>query len=72
MHITFNMLWLVWLGQDYEELYGSERMAWLYGLGAVGGGLMTVLLHAVFPEIPAFGGFYLTRDQFVGLGTLSG
>jgi membrane associated rhomboid family serine protease len=57
LHITFNMLWLVWLGQDYEELYGSERMAWLYGLGAVGGGLATVLLHAAFPGIPAFGGF---------------
>lgn len=57
MHITFNMLWLVWLGQEYEDLYGSDRMAWLYGLGAAGGGVLTVLLHAVFPGVPAFGGY---------------
>jgi membrane associated rhomboid family serine protease len=57
MHITFNMLWLVWLGQEYEELYGSNRMAWLYGLGAVGGGVATIALHAIFPGVPAFGGF---------------
>jgi len=57
MHIAFNMLWLVWLGQEYEELYGSNNMAWLYGLGAVGGGLLTVALHAIFPGVPAFGGY---------------
>ncbi len=57
LHITFNMLWLVWLGQEYEEHYGSNQMAWLYGVGAVGGGLMTVVLHSVLPGVPAFGGF---------------
>ena len=57
LHIVFNMLWFVWLGQEYEELYGERRMLWLYGVGAAGGGLATVLLHAVFPAIPAFGGY---------------
>ena len=57
LHIVFNMLWLVWLGQEYEDLYGERRMMWLYGAGAAGGGLATVLLHAVFPAIPAFGGY---------------
>lgn len=57
IHIAFNMLWFVWLGQEYEELYGSERMAWLYALGAIGGGVLTVILHALFPGVPAFGGF---------------
>jgi membrane associated rhomboid family serine protease len=57
LHIVFNMLWLVWIGQEHEELYGSRQMAWLYGLGAVGGGLLTVILHALFPAVPAFGGY---------------
>jgi membrane associated rhomboid family serine protease len=57
LHIAFNMLWLVWLGQEHEELYGSERMAWLYGLGAAGGAVLTIVLHAVFPQVPAFGGY---------------
>lgn len=57
LHILFNMLWFVWLGQEYEELYGERRMMWLYLIGAGGGGLATVLLHAAFPGVPAFGGY---------------
>lgn len=56
-HIVFNMLWFVWLGQEYEEFYGESRMLWLFGAGAVGGGVATVILHAVFPGVPAFGGY---------------
>lgn len=57
LHILFNMLWFVWLGQEYEELYGERRMMWLYLTGAAGGGVATVLLHAAFPSVPAFGGY---------------
>jgi membrane associated rhomboid family serine protease len=57
LHIVFNMLWFVWLGQEYEELYGERRMMWLYVVGAGGGGLATVLLHAAFPAVSAFGGY---------------
>lgn len=57
LHIVFNMLWFVWLGQEYEELYGERRMMWLYVVGAGGGGLATVLLHAAFPTVSAFGGY---------------
>lgn len=56
IHIVFNMLWLVWIGQEFEELYGSQRMAFLYVAGAVGGGIVTVFLHSIFPGVPAFGG----------------
>lgn len=57
IHILFNMLWFIWLGQEFEEMYGERRMMWLYGAGAVGGGVATVLLHAAFPLVPAFGGY---------------
>ncbi len=56
LHILFNMLWLYWMGYDYERLYGSHRLIALYLLTAVGGALLTVLLHALFPGIPNFGG----------------
>jgi membrane associated rhomboid family serine protease len=56
LHILFNMLWFVWLGQEYEDLYGERRMYWLYSVGAIGGGLLTVLLHGLFPQVQAFGG----------------
>ena len=49
LHILFNMLWLIWIGQDYEELYGSRQMTWLYLIGGIGGGLLTVIVYALLP-----------------------
>ncbi len=51
------MLWLVWIGREYEELHGAHRLLAVYLLGSLGGGLMTVLLHALFPGVGAFGGY---------------
>ena len=56
IHLFFNMAWLVWIGQEFEELYGSQRMSWLYLVTGAGGGLLTVILHALFPGVGAFGG----------------
>ena len=56
LHILFNMLWLVWIGREYEELHGSHQLLALYLIAGVGGGLLTVLLHALFPSVGAFGG----------------
>jgi len=56
LHILFNMLWMMWIGRDFEAVYGSSRLLALYLIGAVGGGLMTVVLHAIFPGIGSFGG----------------
>src|SRR6056297_60811 len=46
----FNMLWLYWMGRDYEETYGSHRLFGLYVLAAVGGGLLAVLVGSLLPE----------------------
>jgi membrane associated rhomboid family serine protease len=46
----FNMLWLYWMGRDYEETYGSHRLFGVYVLAAVGGGLLAVLVGSVLPE----------------------
>lgn len=56
LHILFNMLWLVWIGREYEELHGSPQLLTLYVMAGVGGGVLTVLLHALFPGVAAFGG----------------
>lgn len=56
LHILFNMLWLVWIGRDYEQMQGSHRLLAIYLIGGMGGGLLTVLLHALFPGVAVFGG----------------
>lgn len=56
IHIGFNMLWLYWIGKEYEELHGAHRLFSAYIFGSLGGGLLTVILHVVFPGVGAFGG----------------
>ena len=56
LHVLFNMLWMVWIGRDYEEMYGPARLLAIYIYGAVGGALLTVILHAAFPGVGVFGG----------------
>lgn len=56
LHIGFNMLWMFWIGKEYEETYGPGRILGIYILGAAGGALMTVGLHALFPGASFFGG----------------
>lgn len=56
LHIGFNMLWLYWIGEEYEDLHGADRMFALYILGALGGSLLTVILHTIAPGVAMFGG----------------
>ena len=46
---AFNMLWLYWMGRDYEETFGSHRLFGLYILAALAGGLAAVLFGALLP-----------------------
>lgn len=56
IHILFNMAWLVWVGQEYEELYGARNMAWLYIGSGIGGGLLVLLFALVWPgAYPVYG-----------------
>ncbi len=56
IHIGFNMLWLYWIGKEYEEMHGAERMFALYMIGGVGGGLLTVILYNLLPGLGLFSG----------------
>lgn len=56
LHLLFNMLWLVWIGRDFEQIYGAPRLLNIYVMGSIGGALATIALHAIFPDVSSFGG----------------
>lgn len=49
LHILFNMLWLHWMGQIFEEFLGTKRTIGLYLLGGLFGGAFFVIAYNVFP-----------------------
>ncbi|MBK0377989.1 rhomboid family protein [Mucilaginibacter segetis] len=51
LHILFNMLWLYWMGQIFEEYLGNKRTIGLYLMGGLAGGFLFV---ACFNILPAF------------------
>lgn len=42
LHILYNMVWLYWLGQIFEEYLGNKRIVLLYFLGGLFGALFFV------------------------------
>ncbi|TWR30433.1 rhomboid family intramembrane serine protease [Mucilaginibacter pallidiroseus] len=51
LHILFNMLWLYWMGQIFEEYLGNKRTVGLYLMGGLAGGILFI---AAYNLIPAF------------------
>lgn len=49
LHLVFNMLWLYWIGKEYEELNGSHRLLAIYLIGGLGGAFLTILFYNIFP-----------------------
>jgi len=48
LHITFNMLWLYWIGKEFEQMHGPHELLALYILGGLGGGVLSLLLGLLF------------------------
>ncbi len=48
-HILFNMLWLYWFGQIFEEYLGNKRTIGLYLLGGFAGAVLFVASFNIFP-----------------------
>jgi membrane associated rhomboid family serine protease len=48
-HILFNMLWLYWIGQIFEEYLGNKRIVGVYLLGGFAGAALYILSYNVFP-----------------------
>ncbi|RZA02032.1 MAG: rhomboid family intramembrane serine protease [Sphingobacteriaceae bacterium] len=49
LHILFNMLWLFWMGQIFEEFLGTKRTIGLYLLGGLFGAAFFVISYNIFP-----------------------
>ena len=62
-HILFNMLWLYWMGQIFEEYLGNKRLVGLYIMGGLAGAAMFILCYNV---LPAFSGAPLMYASVVG------
>lgn len=48
-HILFNMLWLYWFGQIFEEFLGKKRTVGTYLLGGLAGGILFIAAYNLFP-----------------------
>ena len=48
LHILFNMLWLVWVGREFEYSDGSNRFLAVVILAAIGGALMSIFAGVIF------------------------
>ena len=48
-HILFNMLWLYWFGQIFEEYLGKKRTLGLYLLGGFAGAALFILSYNTLP-----------------------
>jgi membrane associated rhomboid family serine protease len=49
LHILFNMLWLYWLGDLFQQYLGNSKAYQAYFLGGIFGGLIYILAYNVFP-----------------------
>lgn len=59
-HILFNMLWLYWMGQIFEEYLGTKRTIGLYLYGGLAGALFFVLAFNLFPAFTETGAVHDT------------
>lgn len=55
LHVGFNMLWLFWIGREFERMHGSQKFWTVYLVAGVGGGIMCLLLQPLFPRITGTG-----------------
>ncbi len=54
-HVLFNMLWLYWIGRDYEEMHGAHYLLAVYLLAGVGGGLLSLLATPLLGSATIYG-----------------
>lgn len=48
-HFLFNMLWLFWFGQIFEEFLSGKQFTFLYLSGGLTGALLFILFYNIFP-----------------------
>ena len=48
-NVLFNMLWLYWMGQIFEDYLGDRRILGLYILGGLAGAVLYIASYNTFP-----------------------
>jgi len=48
-HILFNMLWLYWIGQLFQQYLGNSKTYQAYFLGGIFGAIVYILAYNLFP-----------------------
>jgi hypothetical protein len=64
------MLWLVWIGREYEEMHGPHRLVAVYLIAGIGGGLLTVILANIAPGLFGADYVYGASASVIGLMTM--
>src|SRR5476649_55976 len=49
LSVIFNMLWLYWMGQVFDEFLGNNRIVGVYLLGGLVGGLLFCAAYNLLP-----------------------
>lgn len=53
LHILFNMIWLYWFGQLFQQYLGNSKTYRVYLLGGFFGALLYILFFNIFPAFSA-------------------
>ncbi|WP_069660193.1 rhomboid family intramembrane serine protease [Arcticibacter eurypsychrophilus] len=48
-HFLFNMLWLYWIGQIFEDFLSGRQFTFAYLSGGLAGALLYILFYNIFP-----------------------
>jgi membrane associated rhomboid family serine protease len=54
-HIAFNMLWLYWMGQIFEEYLGWRKFTFVYIAGGLAGAVFFIVLSNLVPAFHIMG-----------------
>lgn len=70
--IGINMLWLYWMGREYEEVYGSHKLFGLYIWSILFGGLFALAISPFFTaSLPVYGGLPAVLGVLAAMATLN-
>lgn len=70
--IAINMVWLYWLGREYEEIYGSHKLFGLYIWTILFGGIAVLAISPFFAgSMPVYGGLPAVLGVLAAMATLN-
>ncbi|GAA4100943.1 rhomboid family intramembrane serine protease [Mucilaginibacter panaciglaebae] len=70
-HVLFNMLWLYWMGQIFEEFLGNRRILGLYLLGGFAGAVFFVASYNLFPMFTQSGAYIVASVVGASAGVMA-